>query len=183
MERREFLKFGGMAAVSALLGHFPVRASAADDGFFPSGRRVDFHAHAILPSYAEGLRRLGIDAKAEEGFPLPQWSVETHLAFMKDAGIDYSVLSMLTPHTYHGDAALAREVTRQVNEDYAALCRAYPDKFGFVAALPLPDAEGAIAEIVYAMDGLGALGVKVASRCILCSRQTRCKTSNTDSPA
>ena len=117
----------------------------------------------MLPSYVDGLKRLGIDAVAEEGFPPPQWSVETQLQFMRDAGMDYSVLSMPTPHTYHGDAGLAREVTRQVNEDYAVLCRKYPDRFGFVAALPLPDAEGAIEEIVYGMDKLGALGVKVAS--------------------
>ena len=161
MNRRDFLKLGGVGALSVMMGYFPARA--AGSGLLSPGRRIDFHAHAILPSYAEGLRRLGIDAKAEEGFPLPQWSMETHLGFMKDAGIDYSVLSMPTPHTYHGDAALAREVTRQVNEEYAALCRAHPDKFGFVAALPLPDVDGAIEEIAYATETLGALGVKVAS--------------------
>lgn len=160
MKRRDFLKLSGVAAASALLGRFPSMASAAGE---KAGRRVDFHAHAILPSYADGLKRLGIDAAAEEGFPLPQWSAEAHLQFMADAGMDYSVLSMPTPHTYHGDAGLAREVTRRVNEDYAALCRKYPDKFGFVAALPLPDVEGALAEIAYATEHLGALGVKVAS--------------------
>ena len=41
--------------------------------------------------------------------------------------------------------------------------RSYPDKFGFVAALPFPSSEGSIAEIRYAMDKLGALGVKVPS--------------------
>ena len=158
MKRRDFLKLSGVAAASALLGQFPTLEAAGK-----AGRRVDFHAHAILPSYADGLKRLGIDAAAEEGFPLPQWSAEAHLQFMADAGMDYSVLSMPTPHTYHGDAGLAREVTRRVNEDYAALCRKYPDKFGFVAALPLPDVEGALAEIAYATEHLGALGVKVAS--------------------
>ena len=95
----------------------------------------------MLPSYVEGLKRLGIDVAAEEGFPIPQWSEEAHLQFMADAGLDYAVLSMPTPHTYHGDAGLAREVTRAVNEEYAAFCRKHPEKFGFVAALPLPDAE------------------------------------------
>ena len=41
--------------------------------------------------------------------------------------------------------------------------RSYPDKFGFVAALPFPSSEGSIAEMSYAMDKLGALGVKVPS--------------------
>lgn len=159
MKRRDFLKLSGVAAASALLGRFPSMASAER----MSGRRVDFHAHAMLPSYVDGLKRLGIDVVAEEGFPIPQWSEEAHLQFMADASIDYAVLSMPTPHTYHGDAGLAREVTRAVNEEYAAFCRKHPEKFGFVAALPLPDVEGAIEEFHYATEHLGALGVKVAS--------------------
>lgn len=127
--------------------------------------RVDFHAHAILPSYVAGLKRLGIDAAGEEGFPLPKWSVDAHLKFMSDAGIDFTILSMATPHIYNGDEnkKIAREVARQINEDFAGICHRYPDKFGFVAALPMPDVEGSISEIKYATEKLGALGVKVAS--------------------
>ena len=152
MNRRAFLKLTGAAAASAFLGKFPTLAAAGGK----TGRRVDFHAHAMLPSYVEGLKRLGIDVAAEEGFPIPQWSEEAHLQFMADAGLDYAVLSMPTPHTYHGDAGLAREVTRAVNEEYAAFCRKHPEKFGFVAALPLPDVEGALEEIRYAAKRLGA---------------------------
>ncbi|MDD6134335.1 MAG: amidohydrolase family protein [Selenomonadaceae bacterium] len=54
-------------------------------------------------------------------------------------------------------------MAREINEETAALCRKYPDKFGFVPALPFPSSEGSIAEISYAMDKLGALGVKVPS--------------------
>ena len=60
MNRRAFLKLTGAAAASALLGRFPSMASAAK----MSGRRVDFHAHAMLPSYVDGLKRLGIDVVA-----------------------------------------------------------------------------------------------------------------------
>ena len=161
MKRRDFLRLTGAAAAAVLFGRVSSVSAANTD--FVKGRRVDFHSHAILPSYSEGLKRLGIDAAAEEGFPLPAWSVESHLKFMEDAGIDYSVISMPTPHTYHGDSGMAREVTRAVNEEYASLCRKYPDKFGFAAALPLPDTDGALEEISYAMERLGALGVKVAS--------------------
>lgn len=157
LSRREFLKIGGMGALAMALGKFEVAAA--------KGFKVDFHAHAILPSYVEGLRRLDINAAAEEGFPLPKWSVEAHLQFMNDAGIDYSVLSMPTPHIYNGDKnrQTAREVARAINEELAALCKNYPDKFGFVAVLPTPDVDGAIEEIRYAVEKLGALGVKVAS--------------------
>ena len=129
----------------------------------PQGRKVDMHAHAILPSFVQGLKKLGIDAAAEEGYPLPSWSETAHLDFMRQAGIDYTVLSLATPHIYNGDEKLSCEVAREINEETAALCRKYPDKFGFVAALPFPSSDGCIAEINYAMDKLGALGVKVPS--------------------
>ena len=130
-----------------------------------SARKIDFHAHAILPSYVEGLKRLGIDAQAEEGFPLPQWSVDAHLKFMADAGIDFTVLSMATPHIFNGaqNEKLSCELARKINEDFAEICRRYPDEFGFVAALPMPGVEGSIEEIKFATEKLGALGVKVAS--------------------
>lgn len=160
MNRREFLKLSTIAAMSMFLGDFKLVEAK---NF--SARKVDFHAHAILNSYVEGLKKLGIDAQAEEGFPLPKWSVESHLKFMEDAGIDFSILSMPTPHIYNGakNEKIACEVARQINEDLAALCKKYPQKFGFVAVLPMPAVEGSINEIKYAMEKLGALGVKVAS--------------------
>lgn len=122
-----------------------------------SARTIDFHAHAILPSYVDALRILKIDAQAEEGFPLPQWSTEEHLQFMSDAGIDFTILSMATPHISDSSAA------RAINEEFAELCRRFPQKFGFAATLPLPNVDSSIEEFFYATEKLGALGVKVAS--------------------
>ena len=45
---------------------------------------------------------MGINATKEEGFPLPNWSIEKHLEFMEQAGIDYTILSIPTPHIYNG---------------------------------------------------------------------------------
>ena len=130
-----------------------------------SARKIDFHAHAILPSYVDALRILGIDAAAEEGFPLPKWSEESHLQFMDEADIDFTVLSMATPHIFNGSAneKFSCVAARAINEEFAALCRRFPDKFGFVATLPLPSVEDSIKEFRYATEKLGALGVKVAS--------------------
>ena len=119
--------------------------------------RIDFHAHAILPSYVDALKILKIDAATEEGFPLPKWSAESHLQFMDEAGIDFTILSMATPHI--SDCAAARAI----NEEFAELCRRFPKKFGFAATLPLPNVEGSIEEFHYTTEKLGALGVKVAS--------------------
>ena len=41
-----------------------------------------------------------------------------------------------TPHIYNGDEKLSCKVARRINVETAALCQKYPDKFGFVAALP-----------------------------------------------
>lgn len=119
--------------------------------------KIDFHAHAILPAYVDALKILQIDAAAEEGFPLPKWSVEAHLQFMREAGIDFTILSMATPHISDATAV------RAINEEFAELCRRYPQKFGFAATLPLPNVESSIEEFFYATEKLGAFGVKVAS--------------------
>ena len=166
MKRRDFLKagIGGAFALWGLGDAMQEKtAMAAGREALPAGRKIDVHAHAILPSFVQGLKKLGIDAAAEEGYPLPAWSEEAHLEFMRQAQIDYTVLSPATPHIYNGDEKLSCEVAREINEETAALCCKYPDKFGFAAALPFPSSEGSIAEIRYAMDKLGALGVKVPS--------------------
>ncbi|SHK79551.1 Predicted metal-dependent hydrolase, TIM-barrel fold [Selenomonas ruminantium] len=166
MKRRDFLKVSALGAL-ALLGTggglLETAAASPQEVRLPRGRKIDMHAHAMLPSYLEGLKELGIDAALEEGYPLPKWSEEAHLAFMSEAGIDYTVLSQATPHIYNGDEKLSCKVARRINVETAALCQNYPDKFGFAAALPFPAIDGSIEEIAYAMDELGAIGVKVPS--------------------
>ena len=150
MNRREFLKLGLLLTVGGL------NLNAQAKNLSPK-IKIDFHAHAILPAYVDALKILGIDAAEIEGFPLPKWSAEEHLQFMDAAGIDFTVLSMATPHISDKSAA------RAINEEFAELCRRFPERFGFVATLPLPNVEGSIEEFHYATEKLGALGVKVAS--------------------
>lgn len=171
MNRREFLKLFGAGTLSMLAGESVASAKGENkrmDGTntvidFPTERKIDFHCHAILPSYIRGMERLGIDSAAEEGYPLPKWTLEEHLKFMAEAHIDYSVISMPTPHIYRGNESLSAQVAREINEDMAKLCRDNSDKFGFAATLPTPCVKSSLEEIRYAMDELGALGVKVPS--------------------
>ncbi len=55
------------------------------------------------------------------------------------------------------------ECIRRVNEVSAEIKKQYPGRFKFCAALPLPDVDAAIREAVYALDTLGADGVKLAT--------------------
>ncbi len=79
---------------------------------------------------------------------------------MEKLRISKSILSISTPgtHLVPGDHALARKFTRETNEEVAKTCAEHPDHFAFFASLPLPDVEGSIEEIDYALDHLGALG-------------------------
>ena len=149
MNRREFLKLGLIFTVGGL----NLNAHAE----ILSSKKIDFHAHAITPAYVNALEKLGIDAAKVEGFPLPKWSVEEHLQFMDAAGIDFTILSMATPHISDKFAV------RAINGEFAEICIAYPNRFGFVATLPLPNVESSIEEFFYSTEHFGALGVKVAS--------------------
>lgn len=79
---------------------------------------------------------------------------------MDQLRISKSVLSITSPGTHlkAGDDALARRITRETNEEVAEICKANPDKFAYFASLPLPDVDGSIEEIDYALDNLSAIG-------------------------
>ena len=127
-----------------------------------SGQKVtDFHAHPVTQGFREAMVDLGIDVLADDGFPLPSWSAEQHLAFMDEAGIAYTVLSAPTPHIHNGNDEKSCKAARKINEEIAAICEKHIDRLAFTAALPLPCVKGAIEEAAHAMDTLGAVGVKV----------------------
>ena len=121
---------------------------------------TDWHSHAIPDSYRELVARHG--ALLDEGFPLPQWSAEAHLRLMNEAGIAQSILTLPAPHPYWGDIEETKREVHKLNEETAAFCRTN-SRFAFAATLPLPDVDAAIAEARYAMDTLGAVGVKLAT--------------------
>lgn len=125
------------------------------------GQTVDLHSHIILPEYREVLKAHG--AELEETFPLPEWDAERHIAFMNRAGIRTAVLTMPAPQPYYGDTEESVRCIRRVNEVSAEIKHRYPGRFRFCAALPLPDVDAAIREAVYALDTLGADGVKLAT--------------------
>ncbi len=121
---------------------------------------VDIHHH-MLPDFFwqatnEGDHPVG-------GIAPPPWSPASALSFLDDAGIDVAVTSISTPGAHTGDDAAARILARRCNELAAELVRGRPDRFGGFACLPLPDVEGALAELAYALDDLSLDGVVLFS--------------------
>ena len=124
-------------------------------------RAVDVHTHIILPEYIKILK--DNHAELEETFPLPEWNIENHIAFMDKAGIECAVLTLPAPQPYYGNAVESASVIRKINEISAKIKKQYPNRFKFCAALPLPNVNAAIDEAIYALDSLGADGVKLAT--------------------
>ena len=122
---------------------------------------IDIHSHIIDSSYRDFLKQH--NAESEEGFPLPQWSVETCLSLMDEAGIQTSVLTMPAPQPYFGNSEESARAVRQSNEAAARAKAEHPGRFLFCAALPLPDVDAAVREAIYALDTLHADGIKLAS--------------------
>ena len=116
---------------------------------------IDVHSHIITPEFVSALEKEG--RVLDEGFPLPNWDAEAQLKWMDEAGIATSVLTLAVPQPS------SAKVVRAVNEAAARLMREHPDRFRFCAALPLPNVNAAIEEARYALDVLGADGIKLAT--------------------
>lgn len=116
---------------------------------------IDVHSHIITPEFLLSLEQEG--RLMDEGFPLPKYEVDAHLRWMDEAGVTTSVLTLAAPQPS------SSEVVRATNETAARVKQRYPGRFLFCAALPLPDVDAAISEAVYALDTLGADGIKLAT--------------------
>lgn len=122
---------------------------------------IDVHSHVVTDEY---LKYLGDNnALMEDGYPLPSWDEESHLAFMDSAGIERSVLTLSSPQPWFGNIDESRKVIRSVNERMAEAKRNYPDRFLWCAALPQPDIKASIEDAIYALDTLDADGIKLAT--------------------
>lgn len=121
---------------------------------------VDVHAHFLTDTYVAAARAAGHIHPA--GMPAwPSWSAAEHLRLMDRWGVGRSMLSISAPGIHFGDDTAARSLARHVNDTGAEVRRAHPDRFGHFAALPVPDVDGALAELGYALDELGSDGVAI----------------------
>lgn len=122
--------------------------------------KIDVHHHMVPPFYAQALKKLGVDQAA--GAALPDWTPEKSLALMDATGIDRAYLSVSCPGVYFGDAGAAGELARACNEYGSALKRG-SERFGFFATVSQLQVDGAVAELVHALDVLGADGLTLLS--------------------
>jgi predicted TIM-barrel fold metal-dependent hydrolase len=122
--------------------------------------KIDVHAHYLPQVYRDALVAAG--QAQPDGIPgLPEWSETMAVDAMDRLDVRFAVLSISSPGVHFGDAAAAVELARAVNEAGARIATARPNRFGFFAALPLPEIDAAVAEARYALDSLGAFGISL----------------------
>ena len=119
--------------------------------------RIDVHNHIVPKEYVSALAEKGITTPG--GFPFPEWSPEVTLTRMDEQGIGVAMTSISAPGVYIGDTGWACDLARRCNEISARLVSDHPQRFGAFAVLPLPDIDGALKELEYAIDTLCFDGV------------------------
>lgn len=154
INRRSFLSAlaSAPAALAAGMGR------GTDAAQRPAGngqaRRIDMHHHFAPPAWVAEVR----------GRPLLQpantrWTPEQSIEDMERGGVAAAVVSITNPGIWFGDANQTRRLARACNEYGAKLAQDHPTRFGFFAAMPLPDVDATLKEIEYAYDTLKADGV------------------------
>jgi 6-methylsalicylate decarboxylase len=117
---------------------------------------IDTHHHMLPDFFFEATN----EKESPVGGLKPQnWTPESSLAFMDEAGIDVAILSISTPGIQLPDRLADKELARKCNELAASLISKYPRRIGAFASVPMPGTDDAIDEITYALDVLKLDGV------------------------
>ncbi len=120
--------------------------------------RIDTHHHILPPAYLaeERERILGM---VMVGASFLEWTPARSIEEMDRNGVATSITSISTPGVWFGDDQRGRRLARVCNEFGARMAKDYPNRFGMFAAIPLPDIDGSLDEIAYALDVLELDGI------------------------
>jgi predicted TIM-barrel fold metal-dependent hydrolase len=157
MQRRQLL-----ASLAVLgLGSEIAPLLAAESPKLRLTHAIDTHHHCTPPAYLAAAQTAAAKGASPVPPPMRNWTIAKSLEQMDRYGIGSAVLSLINqPDIWlSGDLAANRLLARECNEYMAALVRDHPGRFGFFACVPLPDVEGSLAEIAYAIDTLKADGI------------------------
>jgi len=153
ISRRTILKHVAAVGAGAALSAPPfLRRAVSVDSNTPAGR-IDVHHHMLPPFYMELRRSL------REPGQMPTWSPEKSLEDMERSGVSRAMLSLAVSGVTFDAGEAGRSLARKSNDYGAQLVMDHPTKFGLLAALPLPDPQGSLKEIEYALDTLHADGI------------------------
>ena len=160
--RRQFL----LSASALVAGAILPSAAAFGETRAGAGRSglIDVHHHILPPVYFAEAREQVL-AQVQNILPpaVANWTPQKSLDEMDRLGIATSIVSISSPGIWFGKLEAGRNLARKCNEYAAELGRAHPGRFGSFASIPLPDTEGSLREIEYALDVLKADGICLLS--------------------
>jgi predicted TIM-barrel fold metal-dependent hydrolase len=161
--RREFLKAVALVGASAALSASRLMAQTPSPTGGAKPNRIDVHHHILPPPYMLHARDRILAISDRDHSALLSWTPARAVEEMDKNGIATAITSLGLPGVWFGGAKAARSLARRCNEYAAQMVKDYPGRFGLFAALPLPDREGSLREIAYALDVLKADGVGLVS--------------------
>jgi hypothetical protein len=147
VSRREVLRRVAVMGAGAALSGYPVLSTGPRADSAPQPGRIDVHHHMLPPFYMD-LRRADPNAGV-----MPTWSPSKSLDDMEKNGVTTALLSLAVSGVSFDAGEGGRSLARKSNDYGAELIKDHPASFGLLAALPMPDPKGSLAELEYALAG------------------------------
>ncbi len=155
IQRRRFLTCLGAAAMASARPVFAQTPEAKSAG----RKRIDVHHHFLPPAYMKEEQERINFGHSIPASQMRSWSVAESLDVMEQNDIATAIVSITTPGVWFGDVAAGRRLSRMWNDYAAEQIRNYPGRYGLFAVVPLPDIDGSLREIEYALDTIKADGI------------------------
>jgi len=150
--RREFLTaLAALGASTILSGGTSVGQTLAEKA---KPHLIDLHHHVFPPAFLAVT-----EGQFDRWSRVSEWTPQKALVEMDTNGVATAIVSITAPGIWFGDVQAARTLARRCNDYAAKLVGDYPSRFGFFGVVPLPDTEGSLREITYALDVLKADGI------------------------
>ncbi|NHN61401.1 MULTISPECIES: amidohydrolase family protein [Halorussus] len=146
--------------------------------------RIDVHSHLLPEPYVDRLLELdapvGLEAEGDQLYMIHQRSgtasvaagnripvnegftdVEARFEWMDEHDVERTLVSVSTPNPLHDAFApeQSTELIRAINDGFADLQSAYPDRIAGLGMLPLREPEAAVAEVDRIATDLGLAGI------------------------
>lgn len=128
---------------------------------------IDVHAHVTLEKFRRAVMQnddwYGMTPQdGELDNPKNHWGVQRRLEAMDEMGVDVQMVSPTACfYQYHREPDVAARIAAEANDELADMMRAYPQRFGGLATLPMQDVSLAIAELHRSVTQLGLHGIMV----------------------